>query len=251
MPVDIATLERKIEELFQEAEAIDDLAWQVLKRRPKWKSAERVEELRKRYNRWYSQAHLLVQANLNFRLREFETLYEHPKSGRDMRSFLLSPEDYSGEPSYSKCEAFVENLANQTAILQSIPEAIRTRLLDVEFMVTASLLDDELAQAEILLRNGFIRPAGALAGVVLERHLKTLCARANPPIKFTQREATISPLAEKLWKAEIMSQADWRKAQWMADIRNICDHDKEHEPKEEEVRSLIMEVKAFIKRVVL
>jgi hypothetical protein len=39
---------------------------------------------------------------------------------------------------------------------------------------------------------------------------------------------------------------EWRKIQFLGDIRNKCDHDKKEEPKKEEVADLILKVKVLI-----
>lgn len=41
----------------------------------------------------------------------------------------------------------------------------------------------------------------------------------------------------------------WRKIQHLGDIRNLCDHNKDREPKNEEVEELIAGVETVIKTV--
>jgi len=66
-------------------------------------------------------------------------------------------------------------------------------------MITADLLDSELSQAELLYKHDFYRASGAIAGVVLERFLKTLC-EVNQ-ITFGEND-TIEPLATKVYTSK-------------------------------------------------
>jgi uncharacterized coiled-coil DUF342 family protein len=106
-------------------------------------------------------------------------------------------------------------------------------------------MDDELLEAEYLLKKGFIRAAGALAGVVLERHLKMLCDKNEPKLKYP-KNAAISKLSDILKDNNLLEIPEWRKIQYLGDIRNKCDHDKKVEPKKEEVTELISKVKELI-----
>lgn len=37
------------------------------------------------------------------------------------------------------------------------------------------MMDSEIDSAKLLLKNGFLRAAGAICGVVLEKHFSTIC----------------------------------------------------------------------------
>jgi hypothetical protein len=71
-------------------------------------------------------------------------------------------------------------------------------------------MDEELLEAEYLLNKGFIRAAGALAGVVLERHLKLRCDKNEPKLKY-HRNATISKLNDILKGNNLLDIMEWRK----------------------------------------
>jgi hypothetical protein len=106
-------------------------------------------------------------------------------------------------------------------------------------------MGDLLKEAATLLNAGYVRAAGALAGVMLERHLKMLCDRPSLAIPYSDK-ATINPLNQALKDAGVYDQAAWRKVQWMADVRNACDHASTPEPKPQDVSDLIAEVKKFV-----
>ena len=89
------------------------------------------------------------------------------------------------------------------------------------------------------------RPAGVLAGVVLERHLKNLLRKHTPPIKYT-KNATLSSL-NGLCKDTVYDLVTWRRVQHLTDLRNLCAHDKTREPSKNEVEELVDGVSAVLK----
>lgn len=112
-------------------------------------------------------------------------------------------------------------------------------------LVEGAVGDDGLTEAQILLHAGYIAAAGATAGVVLERHLKLLCNQQQPPIVYGQGEG-ISKVNDLLRIAGIYDIAQWRQIQWMADVRNSCDHPSATPPTRESVDELINKVKNIL-----
>jgi len=102
-----------------------------------------------------------------------------------------------------------------------------------------------LDAAEELARKKFTRAAGALAGVVLERHLAQVCD--NHDIKVTKKNPTISDLNDALKEENVVDVPEWRFVQRLGDIRNLCDHDKKVEPTPEQVSDLVDGVKKITK----
>jgi hypothetical protein len=114
-------------------------------------------------------------------------------------------------------------------------------------LVQADLFDSELDSAKELNKNKFTRGAGAIAGVVLEKHLGQVLTNHN--LKSTKKNASISDYNDILKSSEVYDTPTWRKIQHLGDIRNLCDHNKTREPKQEEVDELISGVDAIIKTV--
>ena len=107
--------------------------------------------------------------------------------------------------------------------------------------VEGAVGEDGLKEAQILLHTGHIVAAGATAGLVLERHLKLLCSQQKPPLVYGQGDG-ISKVNDLLRKAGIYDTAQWRQIQWMADIRNSCDHPNANPPSREDVSDLTKKV---------
>jgi hypothetical protein len=86
-----------------------------------------------------------------------------------------------------------------------------------------------------------------LAGVVLERHLQR--AATNHGITIRKKAPTISDLNDPLKQAGAYDVPTWRKIQLLADIRNICSHEKGQDPTTEQIDELILGVNSIVKSV--
>ena len=85
-----------------------------------------------------------------------------------------------------------------------------------------------------------------MAGVVLERHLKSVCDSHGVAVGKT---VTISKLNAVLKEAGVLELADWRRIQLLGDLRNKCDHQQEKDPTKDDVTELIDGVAKIIKKV--
>jgi hypothetical protein len=153
------------------------------------------------YQPWYSEAKALVRQLLPDRLADFVRHYEKPKPRKDITYENYRIEDYlqglNITRGYAKekvvgPDAAIPHFQQQLAILKSVRARFESSLFDIRQLVQADLFDSELDAAEELARKKFTRPAGALAAVVLERHLAQVCD--NHAITVTKKEPTISEL---------------------------------------------------------
>lgn len=135
----------------------------------------------------------------------------------------------------------------QYTILKSAEKRFESALFDMQEIVQADLFDSELEAARELTKNGFFRAGGAVASVVLEKHLGHVCK--NHAIKSRKAHPSIADYYESLKKAEIIDMPMWRFIQHLGDIRNMCDHGKDREPTKEDVLELIEGVEKVIKTV--
>jgi len=104
--------------------------------------------------------------------------------------------------------------------------------------------NDPLFESKVLFKTGYFPAAGAMAGVILEQHLKSLCEIQTPPLKL--RGNTIDPLSETLKSAQVYDQTQHRHVQVMGDIRNRCSHSVGKPASKEEVWELIEDVRKFM-----
>lgn len=194
------------------------------------------EKFKLDYQGWYSSCCALLERNYNKeRTIEFKSEYEN-----NIKTILSS--NYIARDTEYK---FIDSFKHQASILNALPLYLEQSLSDIELTVASILMDDELLEAEYLLKKGFIRAAGALGGVVLERHLKMRCDKNEPKLKYP-KNATIGKLNDILKENNVWDIPEWRKIQYLGDIRNTCDHDKTIEPKKEKVADLISKVRELI-----
>jgi len=215
---------------------------------------ESLPSFTEEYQSWYSEAKVLIKQLLPDRLSDFIRHYEKPKSRKEITYENYRIEDYLQGLTITRGvykekvvgpDAAIPHFRQQLAILKSVKRRFETSLFDIRQLVQADLFDTELDAAKELLKHKFARAAGALAGVVLERHLKQVCD--NHGIKVRKKEPTIADLNNALKEADVIDVAQWRFIQHLADIRNICTHSKESEPTVEQVNELIVGVTKVIK----
>lgn len=71
--------------------------------------------------------------------------------------------------------AAILKMQNQLTILKSAQKRFESQLFDIKEVIQADIYDSELEAAKDLVKKGFARGAGAIAGVVLEKHLGHVC----------------------------------------------------------------------------
>lgn len=210
---------------------------------------------KKEYQSWYSESLVLVKQLMPDRLNDFTRLYEKPKSRKDIGYGNYVMEDYLqdltvtsgwGEKKVGP-DAAISQFEQQLNILKSVERRFVSSLFDIRQLVQADLLDNELDSAKELNKNKFSRGAGAIAGVVLEKHLAQVLDNHN--LKSSKKNPSISDFNDNLKSSGVYDIPTWRKIQHLGDIRNLCDHNKAREPKQEEVDELIAGVEAIIKTV--
>lgn len=211
------------------------------------------------YQGWYTESHALIQQLLPNRINEFESLYY-----RDTKRKIINNETYSIQDWFLGLRTDIKDpfsaikkldtstvlfmkFQAQLQILEAVGKRFESSLFDIKHLVQADVFDNELDVAEELAKKGFTRAAGAVAGVVLEGHLKTVYD--NHGIKISKKNPTISDFNDALKNADVLEFSDWRRIQLLGDIRNKCDHKKKVEPKKEEIEELIEGVKKIMKNI--
>lgn len=206
--------------------------------------AKAVPSFRNAYEKWYSECLAVLKQLLPDRLESFKKQYEKPKTRKsaDFESYVI--EDYMiglrvtlGYDVKADRKAAFPKLQNQTAILAAAESRFTSSLFEIRQLVQADLFDSEIASARELHKNKFYRAAGAVAGVVLEKHLAQVCSDHN--IKIAKKNPGIGDFNEALKAAGTIDVPQWRHISMLGDIRNICDHNKQKEPTEAQVTDLI------------
>jgi hypothetical protein len=207
------------------------------------------------YQAWYSEALALLTQLLPERVDDFRRLYEKPKNRKQITFENYHIEDYlqglrvtrGGTEVVVDSKAALPRFAQQMAILSAAKKRFESSLFEIRQLVQEDFFDSEVETARELLKNKFVRAAGAVAGVILEKHLLQVCTDHKVPV--SKKHPTIGDFNDLLKNANVIDTAQWRYIQHLADIRNLCDHNKKAEPKEEQVLDLIDGVAKIMKTV--
>ncbi|WP_136420245.1 hypothetical protein [Herbaspirillum sp. ST 5-3] len=230
-----------------------------LKEQLKDKTDEFIKELpsfNTEYQSWYSEALALLRQVLPDRVADFSRHYEKPKTRKEITYENYRIEDYLQGLNVTRGtykekvvgqDAAIPQFRQQLAIVEAAQARFESSLFDIRYIVQADLMDSELAAAEHLAKSKFFRAAGAVAGVVLERHLGQVCT--DRQLTIAKKNPTIGDFNEALKAGNIIDIPQWRFIQHLADIRNICDHAKTPDPTAEQVSDLLSGVKKVVKTV--
>jgi hypothetical protein len=224
---------------------------------PEWKEKlKALPSFKSSYQSWYSEARVVVKQLLPDRLADFGRYYEKPKPRKNITSENYRIEDYLQGLSMTATRGFettkivgpesaIPQFVQQLAILDSVKARFESSLFDIRQLLRADLFDSELDAAKELAKHRFTRAAGAMAGVVLERHLGQVCENHN--VKVAKKPTTISILNGALKDANVIDIPQWRSIQHLGDLRNLCDHSKTTEPTPEQTNDLVAGVTKIIK----
>lgn len=198
------------------------------------------------YQVWYSEALALIKQVLPERVKDFTSFYECPRGRKAITIQNYVIRDYlqgfkitqSHDSSViAPANPAVYEFYQQLSIVKAAKLALDSSLINLTTILQADLFDSEVESARELKKAGFLRASGAICGVVVEKHLKQMCA--NRQIVIRKTKPTLSDLNELLKKNDVISTVEWRFIQRLFDIRNICCHDSEHEPTKQNLDDLL------------
>jgi hypothetical protein len=205
------------------------------------------------YQRWYSEALAMLSALLPDRVSDFTAYYQLPRPPKELSYATYTISDYlkgiTGRRAGTEIfgpKAAQNPLKQQTEIVRAAKARFESSLFDIKGMAQADLFDNELDASAELNKKGFVRGAGAVAGVVLEGHLATVTG--NHSVTIGKKKPTIADFNDALKTSNIIDQPTWRFIQHLGDIRNACDH-KGKDPTKEAVDDLIAGVRKISKTV--
>ena len=207
------------------------------------------------YQEWYTPALRIITQFLPERLREFKAYYEIDMSRKEITLDKFVIQDFfigivAVSPQTRIIDPFRQAsicMLQQQSILKSLYINLDTVLFNVESTILMEYQEDELEAAKTVLDVN-IRAAGALCGVVIEKHLKRLSEKND--LQPDKKNPGINWYSSKLREKSIITVGQKKKIDYMADIRNRCDHPDDEEPTREEVMNLIGDTEWLIKSVI-
>jgi len=208
------------------------------------------------YQRWYTEASAVIRQLIPDRLAEFEQLYKGDGRRKKINSSTFNIQDwltgsragtnpYTAEKHFNDFAVVLMRLKTQLNILRSVEARFESTLFDIRQLVQADLFDSELDAARELIKHAFLRGAGAIAGVVLEKHLAQVATNHN--VTTRKKHPMISDFNDLLKNGGVLDVPKWRQIQRLGDIRNLCDHNKQRDPTKEEVEELVNGVEKISK----
>ena len=236
---------------FSMANAVGQLPAEVKKEMEK--KERKLPQFNLEYDTWYSEALKVVKQIIPDRIEDFIKQYKNDKR-KDINSMTYVIYDYLLGVTIKRWDeapvdrsAALAKMQVQNTILKSAEKRFESHLFDIQDMLQADLFDSELEAARGLAKNGFFRAEGAVAGVVLEKHLGHACE--SHALKSRKSHPSIADFYSLLKEAGVIDTAKWRFIQHLGDPRNLCDHDKDREPTKDDVLELVEGVEKVIKTV--
>ena len=219
---------------------------------------KKLPNFKKEYQAWYTEALALIKQVLPDRLEDFISYYEYPRARKEITFQNYMIRDYLQGLQITRPSGFADKIIadgkaaipefeQQINIVKAAKATLESSLIDMTSILQADLFDSEIDSARALAKSGFLRAAGAICGVVIEKHLKQVCQ--NHGIVIRKKNPTISIFNQALKDNNSITVPQWRHMQLLADIRNLCDHDKEKEPEKNELDDLISGTDKVLKTI--
>jgi len=216
--------------------------------------ADKITDYKKEYHLWYAKAQRVISIFAPERLEEFEAFYRGSKNIKQLNylsagithflqgmvsTYGLDKQDYFGK--------YTSGVQEQIHILEAISANIEDILFNLESEIHYGIFKSEVDVAKELHKNKLLRPAGAVAGVVIESHLKSVAGKKG--IKSKKKNPTMSDYNDDLKEHKIIDTTTWRLIQRCGDIRNHCVHPKEREPTTDEIDDIIRAAEKILSEV--
>jgi hypothetical protein len=200
------------------------------------------------YQKWYTEATAVIRQIIPDRLDEFVSFYAPDSRRKSVDAMTFSIQDWlTGRRSnvdaiykkkyFDDAGVVATKFQTQLQILEAVESRFESSLFEIRQLVQADLFDNELGAARELAKHGYLRAAGAISGVVLEKHLGEVCG--NHKLATRKKHPTISEFNDLLKGGSVIDVPTWRQIQRLGDLRNLCDHPKGRDPTSDEIEELI------------
>ena len=197
------------------------------------------------YKPWYDKSCVVISRLLPGKEEEFKSYSRYPLTHGDPDGYLRRLEDTklkqeTGEDGLAAGRHF---LKAQCEILEQAKLSFDLSLAKSQQALQTDLLDSMLCVARDFHKNGDSRAAAAMAGVVLEQHLRIVLTAHS--VRMRKKNISINDYSLMLKDKDIAEFPVWRTVQRLGDLRELCR--RVDEPKKEDVEELINGVDKIIK----
>jgi hypothetical protein len=149
-----------------------------------------LPKFKEEYQSWYSESLSVIKQVLPDRVTDFISYFEFQKPRKNINFQNYMIRDYLQCLEVSRLgdviadgSAAIPEFRQQLNILQAARSTLGSVLMDLKSVVQADLFDSETDSAAALAKAGHLRAAGALCGVVIEKHLAHVCEMHGLKIK--------------------------------------------------------------------
>lgn len=241
---DYSTIKNEISELITQGEKIYAAIEQ-----DKQNGCKNLQFFIIHYEPWYTKAYAVIKQLTPDRLEDFALLYSNPKRKElEVGTYCISDAmrtlTHKGL-GYGPWTAALCVL-RQITMLRACFDKFDSKVFDIQTILQADIFDSEIESAKHLFKMGFLRAAGAICGVIIEKHFAEVSRSHNILIK--KKSPTIADFNDA-FKDNVYDTVEWRRMQRLGDIRNLCDHNKERAPTKDEVEELIAGTEKVIKTI--
>lgn len=140
------------------------------------------------------------------------------------------------EERFKQATQKVKNLLQyQLDLIYSIIENKDSLLLNFDNELFFSFQEENVQVAQNLLDNDFIRAAGAICGVIIEKHLIKLLI----PFDEKAYSYTLGKLNIECKRYSLYSETEKKRIDLYINYRNLCDHKNKINPTKNQVQDLI------------
>lgn len=173
------------------------------------------------YEQWYSESLVVIKQLIPDRLLDFMAIYKNEKRksleyiNYTISDYLISATRKINNMVIVSPEAAYKKFVQQLDILSSAKLRLSSSLFDIKQILQADLFDSELDCAKELLKKGYTRASAAIAGVLIEKHLKIVLDNHN--IVISKKKPAISDLNDMLKTNGVYDVIEWRFIQRLAD----------------------------------
>lgn len=204
-----------------------------------------LPKFKKDYQKWYSESYAVIKQVLPDRVSDFTSYYEYPRVRKDITFQNYMIKDYlqglritrAGYEVVADGSAAIPEFEQQLNMVKAAKGSLDSTLMDLKAVLQADLFDSEIDTANALAKAGYLRAAGAICGVVIEKHLAQVAETHS--VKIAKKNPGISDLAQPLRTSNVITLAQERFIQSLADTRNVCSHAKGREPTKDEITELV------------
>lgn len=193
----------------------------------------------KKYQKWYTNSLIILDTLMPERKQEFVDLYSPNPKRKELNRLNYTISDAIGgySNSYVNPTHSIHQIQRQIDIIKGLKDIIDLKIYDIKLLIENDVFEEELDTARYLFSKGFNRSAGAICGVLLEKHLKGMLNSKN--IILTKKTPSINDLNVELYKNNLIDTSQNKFLLYLGDLRNKCDHDKTCEPSKTEIQDLI------------